>query len=137
MKEDLERIREAKKAWEEGPLAKTIKKFPYCTPESSRFYSPLDIEDFDFLEKVGFPGTYPFTAGTFAIEPLAGLARFAHMAGGGEGTGQIPGAGPTRAAIYSGYGTPEDTRDYYKGMLERGGRGGPNLAFDLPTQCGY
>ena len=137
MKEDLEKIREAKKAWEEGPLAKTIKKFPYCTPESSRFYSPLDIEDFDFLEKVGFPGTYPFTAGTFAVEPLSGLARFAHLAGSGEGTGQIPGAGQTRAAIYSGYGTPEDTRDYYKGLLERGGRGGPNLAFDLPTQCGY
>jgi methylmalonyl-CoA mutase N-terminal domain/subunit len=134
MKEDLEKIREAEKSWEEGPLAKALKRFPYLTEESARFCSPVDIEGFDFLEKVGFPGTYPYTAGTFPIEPMAGLARLASMAG----TGEIPGAGgQTRAAIYSGYGTPEDTRDYYQGLLEKGGRGGPNLAFDLPTQCGY
>ena len=134
MSEDLERIKEARKAWEEGPLAKALKKFPYLNAESARFYSPDALEGFDFLEKVGFPGTYPYTAGTFPIEPMAGLARLASMAGKGE----IPGAGgQTRAAIYSGYGTPEDTRDYYKGLLEQGGRGGPNLAFDLPTQCGY
>ncbi len=134
MREDLEKIREAGKAWEEGPLAKAVKRFPHLTPESARFCSPADIEDFDFLEKVGFPGTYPYTSGTFPIEPLAGLSRLASMAGAGE----IPGAGgQTRAAIYSGYGTPEDTRDYYRGLLEKGGRGGPNLAFDLPTQCGY
>jgi len=134
MSEDLERIKEARKAWEEGPLAKTLKKFPYLNAESARFYGPDDLEGFDFLEKVGFPGTYPYTAGTFPVEPMAGLARLASMAGKGE----IPGAGgQTRAAIYSGYGTPEDTRDYYRGLLEQGGRGGPNLAFDLPTQCGY
>ncbi|WP_287153304.1 methylmalonyl-CoA mutase family protein [Candidatus Solincola tengchongensis] len=135
MSEDLERIKEARRAWEEGPLAKALKRFPYMDKDSCRFYTPLDIEPFDFLEKVGFPGTYPFTAGTFPVEPMAGLTRLASLAGG---KGEIPGAGgQTRAAIYSGYGTPEDTRDYYKGLIEQGSRGGPNLAFDLPTQCGY
>jgi len=134
MKDDLEKIREAREAWEEGPLAKALQRFPYLDADSARFCSPVDIEDFDFLDKVGFPGTYPYTAGTYPIEPMAGLARLASMAG----TGEIPGAGgQTRAAIYSGYGTPEDTRDYYRGLLDKGGRGGPNLAFDLPTQCGY
>ncbi len=134
MKDDLEKIKEAREAWEEGPLAKALQRFPYLNAESARFFSPADLEDFHFLEKVGFPGTYPYTAGAFPIEPMAGLARLASMAG----TGGIPGAGgQTRAAIYSGYGTPEDTRDYYRGLLDKGGRGGPNLAFDLPTQCGY
>ncbi len=134
MSEDLEKIGQARKSWEEGPLAKALQRFPYLSEGSARFCSPLDLEDFDFLDKVGFPGTYPYTAGTFPIEPMAGLSRLASMAG----KGGLPGAGgQTRAAIYSGYGTPEDTRDYYKGLLETGSRGGPNLAFDLPTQCGY
>ncbi|MBE0416061.1 MAG: methylmalonyl-CoA mutase [Dehalococcoidia bacterium] len=43
------------------------------------------------------------------------------------------GGGLVRAAMYSGYGTPEDTRDYYI----KAEAAGPNIAFDLPTQCGY
>ncbi len=38
---------------------------------------------------------------------------------------------------YSGYGTPEDYRDYQLRMQSLGSRGGPNVAFDLVTQCGY
>ena len=45
--------------------------------------------------------------------------------------------GLKRSGQYSGYGTPEDTRDYYKEMAKLSWTGGPNLAFDLPTQCGY
>jgi methylmalonyl-CoA mutase N-terminal domain/subunit len=134
MAEDLEKIREKRKEWEEGPRQEALNRYPYMQPDSNRFYTPLDVEGFDFLERVGFPGSYPFTAGVFPIEPLAGMARFAHLAG----KGGIPGgAGQTRAATYSGYGTPENTRDYYKDMLARGTKAGPNLAFDLPTQCGY
>jgi methylmalonyl-CoA mutase N-terminal domain/subunit len=134
MGEELERIRERKREWEEGPRQEALNRFPYLQPDTNKFYTPLDVEGFDFLEEVGFPGTYPFTSGTFPVEPLAGMVKFAAMAG----QGSLPGAaGQTRAATYSGYGTPENTRDYYKDMLARGLRGGPNLAFDLPTQCGY
>jgi len=88
----------------------------------------LDIEGFDFAEKVGFPGWYPYTAGTYPLLPYAVVAS----------KGGLPSAkGLKRAARYSGYGTPEDTRDYYKEYQKRGLRGGPNLAMDLPTQCGY
>lgn len=135
MAEELDRIREKKKEWEEGPRGNAVKRFGYLQPDTNKFYTPLDIEDFDFLENVGFPGTYPFTSGTFPVEPLAGMVRFAAMAGPGT---SLPGAGgQPRAATYSGYGTPENTRDYYKGALSKGSTGGPNLAFDLPTQCGY
>ena len=122
-------IEEKKKEWEEGPLKKALKRFPHLTQPPSRFYSPLDTKDFDFLNKVGFPGTYPYTAGTFPFDPMAEMARTAARKKGDSGL--------TRAAMYSGYGAPEDTRDFYRQMIERGFRQGPNLAFDLPTQLGY
>lgn len=127
MKDQSEEIRKQEKAWKEGPVEKALDKFPLISECPSRFYTPADIdEDFDFLEKVGFPGQYPYTAGAYPFEPMAGLSKFAAMA-----------PPTTRAALYSGYGRPEDTRDYYKSLLEKGGKEGPNLAMDLPTQCGY
>jgi methylmalonyl-CoA mutase N-terminal domain/subunit len=127
-KEKLDEIEKRRKEWEEGTLQASLKRFG--VPESpSRFYSPLDIPGFDFLEKVGFPGEYPFTAGIYpSPAPSAGPSRGGHIASGG---------GLVRAGRYSGYGTAEDTRDYYKLMISKGQRIGPNIAFDLPTQCGY
>lgn len=123
-------IRQKEREWKEGTVKNALKRFPFLKESPTRFYTPLDMKKFDFLEKVGFPGEYPFTAGTYAFDPTVGLARFAAQAPGG-------GSGRTRAAMYSGYGTSEDTRDYYQDLINRGGRGGPNLAMDLPTQCGY
>ncbi|MDZ4230698.1 MAG: methylmalonyl-CoA mutase family protein, partial [Dehalococcoidales bacterium] len=57
-----------------------------------------------------------------------------HLPGSGH---LMSGAGLVRAGQYSGYGTAEDTRDYYKNEIARGRRQGPNQAFDLPTQIGY
>ncbi len=130
MKERSEEIKTQQEKWNEACVAKALKRFPLLSECPSRFYTPLDMkEDFDFLEKVGFPGQYPFTAGAYPFDPMAGLSKFAAIAPTGAAT--------TRAALYSGYGKPEDTRDYYKSLLERGGKQGPNLAMDLPTQCGY
>ncbi|MFC1924941.1 methylmalonyl-CoA mutase family protein [Chloroflexota bacterium] len=116
--EDIERKR---KEWEEGPLKQSLRRFG-VEESPNRFYTPLDIKDYDFLNKVGFPGEYPFTAHNYAAEAPVKI------------DGQVD---LVRAGAYSGYGTPEDTRDYYKYMQSRGRRGGPNIAFDLPTQCGY
>lgn len=124
---DIAKIKEKKKLWEEKVLAPALKKFK-LDESPTRYYTPGDVENFDFLEEVGFPGVYPFTAGTYPTLPYAVVST----------KGGMPSAkGLKRAARYSGYGTPEDTRDYYKMMQERGLRGGPNLAMDLPTQCGY
>jgi len=65
------------------------------------------------------PGQYPFTSMEYATHfPERGTAvsaiRFV-------------------AGAYAGYGTVEDTRDLWREQ----GRRGANVAFDLPTQCGY
>jgi len=124
---DLEKIKEKKKLWEEKVLKPALERFK-LEKSPNKFYTPLDVEGFDFLKNVGFPGAYPFTAGTYPLLPYTVVAT----------KGSLPSAkGLVRAAGYSGYGTPEDTRDYYKEYQKRGLRGGPNLAFDLPTQCGF
>jgi methylmalonyl-CoA mutase N-terminal domain/subunit len=82
-----------------------------------QFYSPLDIRDVDFEQDIGFPGEYPFTAG---IHPTAEP----HL------------EGLTDRARYSGYGTPEDTRDHFNYLISQGFHG-LSLAFDLPSQIGY
>jgi methylmalonyl-CoA mutase N-terminal domain/subunit len=129
-KKNLEEIRREEKNWKENTVKSALKRFPVLSESPSRFFTPLDINhDFNFLEKVGFPGQYPFTAGAYPFDPTAGISKFA---------AKVPaGSVRTRAAMYSGYGAPEDTRDYYKNLIDRGGKQGPNLAMDLPTQCGY
>ncbi len=121
MSEDLEKIEQRRKQWEETTLQKPMKRF-FQTENPAKFCTPADLKDFDFLEKVGFPGEYPFTAGNYAFLPGAVAPKLG---------GDPPGLG--RSGWYSGYGTAEDSRDYYiKAQVA-----GPNVAFDLPTQCGY
>ncbi|UCG38944.1 MAG: methylmalonyl-CoA mutase [bacterium] len=129
MSDQDEKIRKKKQEWEQGPLKKALGRFSYLQQAPARFYTPLDTKDHDFLGNVGFPGEYPFTAGIYPFDPMAGLSKLAAKAPTASGL--------TRAAMYSGYGAPEDTRDYYQQNIERGIRQGPNLAMDLPTQCGY
>ena len=120
-KDRLAEIERRRKKWEEGTLKQALERLG-MTESPRKLYTPLDIKDFDFLEKVGFPGDYPFTADVYATPALA-------VAMGGAAPTRL-----VRAGMYSGYGTAEDTRDYYKSS---GRVGGPNIAFDLPTQCGY
>jgi len=116
-KEYLERIAAERKKWEEGPLASALKRFG-VKESPNRFCTPLDIAGHNFLQKVGFPGQYPFTASEYAF-PGPAEARGSLMS--------------PRAGIYSGYGTAEDTRDLWRSQRRRGA----NVAFDLPTQIGY
>ncbi len=128
MKDDLEKIEQEKKSWEAKTLKPALDRFK-LKQSPTRFYTPAEAPDFNFLEKVGFPGQYPFTAGTYATFPYRT---------GERGSGAVPqAAGLVRAGRYSGYGAPEDTRDYYLHMKKLGQKAGPNIAFDLPSQCGY
>jgi methylmalonyl-CoA mutase N-terminal domain/subunit len=125
---DPEVVAAQRERWEQEVLAPAVKRFDLERP-ADRFYGPDDVPDFDFVRDVGFPGEYPFTAGPYPTQPFAAGAR---------GTGLIPqGKGLARAGRYSGYGTAEDTASYYSLMIRNGQRAGPNVAFDLPTQCGY
>ncbi|MCD6152829.1 MAG: methylmalonyl-CoA mutase [Syntrophobacterales bacterium] len=133
MNEDIKKIAQATNEWKDKVVKPKLKK--YKLEESpTRFYTPEDIEEFDFLEKVGYPGQYPFTAGNdpaprwqvFAAAEAKESTRFEWGAATSSGAGK-----------YAGFGTPEDFRDYLVRMHEMGRNAGPNFAFDLPTQCGY
>jgi methylmalonyl-CoA mutase N-terminal domain/subunit len=133
MKDRQDEIARRKQQWQEGVEKAALDRLG-VKESPNRFYTPLDVLDFDFLERVGFPGEYPFTAATFPVmtRPVPErAARDQDTAGKAE----APGA-RVRAGRYSGYGAPEDTRDYYLQMQGLGRGTGPNLAFDLPTQCG-
>jgi len=127
-KDYLNKIQKQRNDWENGELAQSLKRFK-LNKSPNQFYTPLDIKNNDFLTDVGFPGQYPFTAGRYATQvPGSEVVR-----GGGH---VASGGGLIRSGKYSGYGTAEDSRDYYKYMISRGQTSGPNIAFDLPTQCG-
>ncbi|QDA32501.1 methylmalonyl-CoA mutase [Thermococcus indicus] len=123
-KEKLAKIREEEKRWDETTVKKFIEKRPerkekFTTDdgfEIKRVYTPADLgEDWDYLEKLGFPGEYPFTRGVYATMYRG---RFWTM------------------RQYAGFGTAEESNRRYKYLLEQG-QTGLSVAFDLPTQIGY
>jgi len=124
------KIKKARKDWEESVVSRALEKNGLKKNPTS-FYSPEMLGEFDFLEQVGFPGQYPFTAGNDAVPRWQALA--APLAASGMrfewGEGSV--------GKYAGFGTPEDYRDYLIRMHKMNRKGGPNMAFDLPTQCGY
>jgi len=131
MREERRKIEKAAKRWEAEVLRPRVERFglkksPTC------FYTPLSHNGRDFLEKVGFPGQFPFTAGSnpfdFWRAHAVTAARMNYRPDWG-GAGQV--------GKYGGFGTPSDYRDYLLRMQSMGRRGGPNIAFDLVTQCGY
>lgn len=99
----------------EAKVAKATAKFPERKNfEAQRLYTPLDIEDFDYGEKLGFPGQYPFTRG---VQPTMYRGHLWTM------------------RAYAGFATAEETNARYKYLLEAG-QTGLSVAMDLPTQIG-
>ena len=79
-----------------------------------RLYTPLDLEGFDYLRDLGFPGTPPYTRGVYYNMYRGRLWTMRQ---------------------YAGYGTAEETNRRFKYLLELG-QTGLSVAFDLPTQVG-
>jgi methylmalonyl-CoA mutase N-terminal domain/subunit len=75
---------------------------------------PLSAEEY-YLEKLGFPGEYPYTRG---VQPTMYRSRFWTM------------------RQYAGFSTAEDSNKRYRYLLAQG-QTGLSVAFDLPTQIGY
>ncbi len=80
---------------------------PLCTP--------LDAPDSSYLDRLGFPGLYPFTRGVY---PTMFRGKFWTM------------------RQYAGFGSAEETNRRFRYLLEKG-QTGLSIAFDLPTQMGY
>ncbi|MCF6094412.1 methylmalonyl-CoA mutase family protein [Microaerobacter geothermalis] len=80
----------------------------------NRLYLEDPISD-EYMEKLGFPGEYPYTRG---IQPTMYRARYWTM------------------RQYAGFGSAEETNKRFRYLLEQG-QTGLSVAFDLPTQIGY
>lgn len=114
MKYDEKRFAEAQQSYEEH-VKKATSRFPERQEfAANRLYTPQDIADLDYNEKLGFPGAYPFTRG---IQPTMYRGRLWTM------------------RQYSGFATAEETNALYKYLLQAG-QTGLSVAMDLPTQIG-
>ncbi len=83
--------------------------------EVNPLYTPEDIPDFDYTEKLGFPGQFPYTRG---VHPNGYRGKVWTM------------------RQFAGFGTPEDTNSRFKYLLKNG-QTGLSVAFDLPTLMGW
>ena len=106
--------------WKEKVYSKAVGRFPERKKEfqtiSGRKVDPVYIrKETDDLEKLGFPGSYPFTRG---VQPTMYRGRLWTM------------------RQYAGFGDAEESNRRYKYLLENG-QSGLSIAFDLPTQIGY
>jgi len=122
MGDDLNKLHRAREQWEQGTLHESIDRHPERREEFittsgdpvERLYTPLDL-DGDYMEKLSFPGEYPFTRG---IHPTLHRGRLWTM------------------RMFAGFGTAEETNARFKYLLEQG-QTGLSVAFDLPTLYGY
>ncbi|MEM4486588.1 MAG: methylmalonyl-CoA mutase family protein [Zestosphaera sp.] len=122
--DDLKDLRERFNVWVKEVLEPTLRKSPeakarFLTEEGLEvkgLYTPLDTEGtgWNYVDKLGFPGSYPFTRGVY---PTMYRGR----------------AWTIRQ--YAGFGSAEDTNERYRYLLNIG-QTGLSMAFDLPTQLG-
>lgn len=78
-------------------------------------YTPEDLGDFSYEERLGYPGEYPFTRGVYPSMYRGKLWTMRQFAG---------------------YGTAEDTNERFRFLLSQG-QTGLSTAFDMPTLMGY
>jgi methylmalonyl-CoA mutase, N-terminal domain len=111
-----------KQRWERDVLEPALKKsperpVPFTTISGrliDRLYTPDDLSGFDESRDLATPGTFPYTRG---IHPTGYRGRLWTM------------------RQFAGFGTPEETNQRYKTLLQAGGTG-LSVAFDLPTLMG-
>jgi methylmalonyl-CoA mutase N-terminal domain/subunit len=114
-------MEQERKRWEKEALkpleAKSVPRKPEFKTISGMEVDDLYLpdSDFDYMEKLGFPGEYPFTRG---VQPNMYRGRLWTM------------------RQYSGYGTAQESNERYHYLLSQGTTG-LSVAFDLPTQIGY
>jgi len=77
-------------------------------------YTPRDIESLDYERDLADPGQFPYTRGLYATGYRGKLWTMRQFAG---------------------FGTPEETNQRYRRLLDAGGTG-LSVAFDLPTLMG-
>ncbi|EMA15693.1 MULTISPECIES: methylmalonyl-CoA mutase family protein [Haloarcula] len=119
---DLQRIREQKGEWEAETLDPVLdaygeRKEQFATVSNldvDRLYTPLDVDDVDYEEDIGFPGEEPFTRGVYPT-----------MYRGRQWT----------MRQFAGFGTADETNERFHYLIDEG-QTGLSTAFDMPTLMG-
>jgi methylmalonyl-CoA mutase N-terminal domain/subunit len=121
-KEDIKKIEEQRKSWEDQDLRRAIengeRKSTFESPSGiplKALYGPEDIQEMSYLEDLGFPGAPPYTRGVY---PNMYRGRVWTM------------------RQYAGFADAEKTNERFKYLISQGQKG-LSIAFDLPTQMGY
>jgi methylmalonyl-CoA mutase, N-terminal domain len=108
----------SKKEWSEtaGKMKTTGMKFTTLSGKNlDMCYTPDDLKGFDYDNKLGYPGEYPYTRGVHHNMYRGKIWTMRQFAG---------------------FGTPEDTNERFKYLLEHG-QTGLSTAFDMPTLMGW
>lgn len=116
-------IRAERERWESTTLKKGLDRIPEANPSYTtvsdmkvhRIYTPEDVSDEAYMEKLGFPGEFPYTRGV-----QASMYR----------------SKPWTMRQFAGFGSAEETNQRFRYLLEQG-QTGLSTAFDLPTLMGY
>ena len=112
---DAEHIAEGRARWQERYDAARKAERDYTTLSGEQVepvYGPTGADD--RMERIGWPGEYPFTRG---IHPTGYRGK------------------PWTIRQFAGFGTAKQTNERYKMILAEGG-GGLSVAFDMPTLMG-
>jgi methylmalonyl-CoA mutase N-terminal domain/subunit len=105
-------------AYKQAASAQRERPIRFMTTSSTpveRLYTPADYSDSEYMDKLGFPGSWPFTRGVHA-------------------TGQRGRLWTMR--MFAGFGNAEETNERFKYLLANG-NAGLSVAYDMPTLYGY
>jgi len=110
---------QSKAIWEKTRYASQKERLDRFTTLGNIDIPPLvsssDLKEWSEVEKLGFPGEFPYTRG---VQPTMYRGRLWTM------------------RQFAGFGTPEDTNARFHYLLEHG-QTGLSTAFDMPTLMGY
>lgn len=116
--EVIKNLEEQRKRWEQDTVKGNDGGDHYTTDSGipvNLIYTPEDIKNLDYMKDIGFSGEAPFVRGVYPNMYRGRLFTIRQIAG---------------------YGTPEDTNDRFKFLLNNGATG-TSVVLDLPTIRGY
>ncbi len=114
---DPQGIKEAAERYKSQSTASKVRNVKFTTVSGEPvdlLYTPDNINEINYLAEIGFPGEFPYTRGVHQTGYRGKLWTMRQFAG---------------------FGTPEDTNQRFKYLLEHG-QTGLSTAFDLPTLMG-
>src|SRR4030088_74106 len=97
-------------------LPERSKRFMTTSSEPlERLYTPDDFHETEYVDKLGFPGRWPYTRGVHATGHRGKLWTM---------------------RMFAGFGNAEETNERFKYLLANG-NAGLSVAYDMPTLYGY